>query len=326
MSAAGQASSHGTELVGHRKGVASVAFSPDGRWLASGGLDGVVRVWATGTWKLTHTFDHGEEVYSVAFAPDSRTLASSAGDNRVVLWDVEANRQLRATTLPTWSLALTFAPDGTLLVGSMDGAVRRFDGTLREKGAALASGNEVWSLTTSQDGRLLVTSVPIKLWELDTGAELANLVRRRGYGQGSVALAPGGRFLASGEAIGGARTWSLPDGMLLATLETNAERRAVGGAGFGRVSVAMPVTGVAFTPDGGTLATGGGDCLVRLWSVGPDGRLTSPAPVVLGAARMTITAIAISPDGAYLAASSLDRTVRVWPLGPRAGTQATGCS
>ena len=112
--------------------VFSVAFSPDGKTLAAGDLDGTVRLWDVATRRQLGsplTSPTGT-VQSVAFSPDGKTLASGSADGTVRLWDVATRRQLGSPlTSPTGTAeSVAFSPDGkTLASGSADGTVRLWD-------------------------------------------------------------------------------------------------------------------------------------------------------------------------------------------------------
>ncbi len=85
-------------FIGHSSSVSSVAFSPDGKYLASGSYDSTVKLWSVESQKEVTTLQgHSDYVYSVTFSPDGKYLASGSSDNTVKLWSVESQKEV--TTL-----------------------------------------------------------------------------------------------------------------------------------------------------------------------------------------------------------------------------------
>ena len=206
-------------LRGHAAKVTTIAVSPDGTSIASGGWDGTVRLWNAGTGVEQHLLQAGANVNVVAFSPDSMTVASAGAEGKVMIWSTADGARLHEFGGGFPVVALSFTADGrSLLAASPDMTVRQWDPrTGRENARPQRYDAPVLALVVSADGSAAAASDlhgNIRLWRPGEGALLRTLA-----GDGdpvwALGLTADGERLVAGGADGALRVWEVPTGQLL---------------------------------------------------------------------------------------------------------------
>ena len=290
--------------VGSGTSVNTVAFSLDGKYLATAGNGNTARIWDASTGREVQAFRHSEAVSSVAFTPDATSLVVLTLGG-IGVWDIASGRQVRKPlgivrvdamhsgyTDPAKSLAIS--PDGRrLATAHFDGRVRLQDIDGEHEIVVGTHDVVAHAVAFSPDNAFLVTGSgdnTARVWSLANGAEVMRLPHTSCVL--SVAFDAHGGRIATGGCEGVARVWDRNSGRELT-----------------RFDLRTMVQSVAFSPDGSRLATAGDDNLARLWD------LTSGVETARMVHDDPVQSVAFSPDGRRLATGTKEGTVTAWETG-----------
>jgi WD40 repeat protein len=274
---------------GHSHGIWTVAFSPDGLTLASGGAERLVRIWDIETGRLLKSLrGHTNDIRALVFTPDGQTLATGSEDRTIRLWNPKTGEPTK----------LLFT---------------RYD-------------HNVCSLSLSPDGLMLARgshNKDIKIWEVTTGTELMTLLGKDQYDHHwsvCVAFCPDGIHLATGTDIGKIKLWEvlpsgdekvLHDGHWRRDAEDSTETRGYFVEDDGGFQKPMDywIGAMIFTPDGKMLITGSRDHTIKLFEM----------PKLVEKKTLTghsgwIRSFAMSPDGKVLVSAGDDHTIKFWDI------------
>jgi WD40 repeat protein len=311
----------------------AIAFNHDGTQLATGNLYGPVAIWNTETGQpLAILRGHESPVFEVMFNSDGTKLLSASQDATIELWDLKADQGFRSLSLAPapkapssgsmplepvkWLGGVAFRPSGAELaaagtehtVAIWDLASGQLKRTLRA-----SWGNSI-GVAYSRDGRRLAvagTDRSVRIWDTDAGRELFVLPMTEGVA--SLALDPGGEILATGDGQlptviqepqgkvpptegkpQAVRLWNLASRTQIHTLQGHTDS----------------VHALAFSPNGGRLASAGADGTLRIWNVGNTRKALSRE---IGAGA--VFSLAFAPDGARIATAGQDHIIRIWDSG-----------
>ncbi len=339
-----QASRVQLTLRGHTGGLRNIAYSPDGKRLATASDDKSAKVWdaATGQELLTLCC-HEAVVYGIAYSPDGGRLATSSTDKTAKIWDAATGQELLTLRGHTDAIrGIAFSPDGTrVATGSYDRTAKVWDAqTGKELLTLVGNTGGIVRVAFSPDGTRLATGSysddpehTAKVWDATTGQVLLTLKGHTNIVY-SLAFSPDGKRLATASGDGTAKVWDSISGQLLMNLFVHGQALGVAfdpggtrlatGAADGTAKVWDAATGellltlaghmsqvnlLSFNPDGTRLATSSTDGTAKIWDITPAG---SREWLTLAGHERAVYDMAYSPDGSRLASASLDKTAKIW--------------
>ncbi len=304
------------KLKDFHKKVNALAYSPDGKMLASGSSDGKIYLWRdlTNLDQPQILGHHDESVASIAFNWNGTILASGSDDKTIKLWNTENKSETKPIAIlgkhAKAIRSVAFSPDqenGYLLAsGSKDRRIILWDihdnsclAVLTDhidvvRSVAFNPKNSQMLASGSEDNKVII-------WDLSNLEKIVEIKSLTEHQNGvlSVAFSSDGKWLASGSVDQTIQLWKLdpskPENILL--------KETLRGHNFG-------ISAVAFSSDNQILASGSWDKTIRLWHLHP----SKAIPQILGRHKDNIMSVAVSPDGQWLASGSWDNKVRLWDV------------
>ncbi len=282
-------------------GILAVAWSPDGKRVASAGMDQMVHMWdlASGTALFTY-MGHTALIDALAWQPRGNLIASGGLDTTVQVWDVTTGKPVYTYRGHSNRISnIVWSPDGKRIASaSDDDTVQVWDATtgqhlLTFTAPATTGTNQIWAVAWSPDGKYLAVGNGNGLVQV-LDATNGNVFYVYGESQGieSLAWSPDSKRIASASADGTVQVWNALDGGNVLHYDGHD----------GRI-----VEAVAWSPDGKYLASGGDDDTVQVWDATTDNSVYT-----FSRHKDAVLSVAWSPDGTQIASSSKDGTLQIW--------------
>jgi WD40 repeat protein len=290
--------------LGHSNFINAIALSPDGRLLASGGVDNTIEIWdLAANRELRVIGGYKAPVDSLAFSPDGLVLAAGSDDGSMRLWEVSTGTDLSGIgPQDVASNSVAFSANGAVLaVGRSDGSVAVM--RLRRQDALKLQGQQgaIHAVAVAPDGSLVASAGEdgtVSLWDTSSG-KLVRTLKAHSSKALCVSFSPDGRLIASAGDDGQVKLWDAASGQAMRSLALGGKTPLLGPS----------IHALAFSPDGRRVASGAADATVTIWDIASgEKRLT----LSVAGNRGFMNAIAFSNDGKLIFAGGDDDRVDVW--------------
>jgi len=315
----------------HSGTIDSVAYSPDGKYIASGSSDKTIKIWEAETGRLLRTSTgHADNICSLGYSPDGAYLASGSYDKTIRIWEVETGNCIKTLTGHVYVVgSVTYSPDGAYLASGFwdktikiwkiatGECIKTFEGHTSYVNSVCYSPNGAYLASGSDDKT-------IKIWEVASGKCVKTLEGHIGAVL-SVSFSLNNKYVASGSDDKTIKIWEVKTGNCIKTLNGHEltvrsviyspDGKYLASAIVGEIKLWEVASGnciktlkggynIAYSPDGSYLATA--SYSIDIWKVS-----TGESVRKIGGNLTSVYSVAYSPDGAYFASASIGET-KVW--------------
>ncbi|MGD1808859.1 AAA-like domain-containing protein [Dapis sp. BLCC M126] len=283
-------------LEGHKDGVNSVCFSPDGKIIASASRDCTIKLWSSGGKLLETLTGHGSRVRDISFSSDSQIIVSGSDDETIKVWSISGQQLQTLTGHSKPITTVSFSPDSKIIVSGSDDKTIKVWSLMGEELQTLTGHTyAVRKVSFSPNGEIIASGSDdgsIKIWGIDGRQQQSFTAHSRAVK--TVCFSPDGQFLASGSSDNTIKLWNL-DGKELQTFSGHKDW----------------VNGISFSPDGQTIASASSDRSIKLWSL--DGKELQ----TFTGHYSFVQQVNFSPSGRFIASASKDTNIKIWNLKTR---------
>ena len=281
----------------HANNVLSVAYSPDGKLIASASWDETVRLWNSTSGQCVRVLgEHGDWVYSTAFSPDGKLIASGSYDKTVKIWDVLKGNCLKTLVgHQSYANYVVFSPNGKFIASSgYDRVIKIWDVETGDCVRTLQGHTlEVWSAVFSPNGKYIASASidkTIKIWQISSEECLRTFEGHSDWVY-TVSFSPLGKYIASGGRDKEIRIWGPDRKTSLKTFTGH----------FG------DICSVSFSWDGKYLVSASLDKTIKIWDVEEETCLATLTGHTNG-----VNSAEFHPAGQFVVSGSNDKTIKIW--------------
>lgn len=286
-------------LKWQEKPVLGVAFSPNGKILASVGADKQIKIWDIEKGELISTlYDNVSGEVSISFSPDGTKLVSGSWDQTVKIWDIKTGEVIRRFHGHDKSLrSACYSPSGKFIAsaGWDKEIIIWYEPTGLELKRLSGHTQCIRAIDYSPDGKYIASGgydLYLRIHEVSSGREIFSFKGHR-YPIEALSYSPDGKYIATGGNDNVIKLWSTESNKLYKTLSGHTDG----------------VYSVSFSADGRYLASGGNDYTIKIWDVN-----NGTCIKTIKGHQLTIKSVAFSPNGKILVSGSADKTIRVWDI------------